>query len=225
MELIEDFKDVNNQYSKKIRIINYTEGEKVLMIEKGVEDICEIIIGNNELEYNNIDKNHRKSYIVNKKLEIAEKFVKNEDYSKKFTVKLIQSGLQSINYLSSILYLNEHYNINCIIYNDETKKFYHTSFKDKPKIIIVYKNNSWFLEKNDLVIDNLHDDISEISNILTIDCDIMIYKPYLKPISNYKLKELEDSCKERDISILNEKGKKKLKKELYDEINLYEIKK
>ena len=50
--------------------------------------------------------------------------------------------------------------------------------------------------------------------------DIYIYKPYLMPITKYKLKDLEEIAKEEDISLNGTTGKKKLKKQLYDDINL-----
>lgn len=224
MELIVDFQHLNNEYSKKIQTIKYTEGEKVIIEKVGVKDICELIIGDNELEYNNIEKSHHNSFIVNKKLEIAGNVQKNNKYNKNFTVKVIQNGLQELNYLSSILYLNEFYKIHCIIYNSNTEKFYHTSFKDYPKVVCVYKNNSWFIDDNIEVKDKNHD-IQELSNVLTIDCNIIIFKTFLGPLSKYKITDLEEFCKERGIITLKTNGKKKLKKELYDEINLYEIKK
>ena len=102
MELINDFNHLDNKYSKKINIIKYTEGENVIIEVEGVKDISELIIGDNEIEYSNIENLHRKSYIVNKKLEIADSIQDIEKYSKKFTIKLIQNGLQELNYLSSI---------------------------------------------------------------------------------------------------------------------------
>ena len=222
MDLIESFQDVNNQYSRKIRKTKYTEGEKVLIEVDGAKDICELIIGNNEIEYSNIEKSHRNSFIVNKKLEIAGDIQKNEKYSKKFSIKLIQNGLQELNHLSSILYLNEFYKIHCIIYNSNTKKFYHTSFKDYPKVILIYKNNTWFLDEEDIV-PGEPSDINDISNIITIDSDIAIFKTYLGPISKYKMNDLESLCEKMDISLKKSNGKKKLKKEIYDEINLYTL--
>lgn len=224
MELIESFQHLNNTYSKKIKTVRYTEGEKVTIEKEGVKDISELIIGNNELEYNNIDKSHRNSFVVNKKLEIAGDVKKNDKYNKKFTVKLIQNGLQEINHLSSILYLNEFYKIHCIIYNGNTKQFYHTSFKEYPKVVCIYKNNTWFLDDNIDAKDS-STDIQDLSNILKIDCETAIFKTFLGSLSKYKMIDLEGYCKERSISLLKSNGKKKLKKELYDEINLYEIKK
>lgn len=224
MELIENYHNVNNTYSKKIRKTKYTEGEKVIIDIKGINDICELIISKNEIQYDNIQETHRNSFTINKKLEIAEGVKKNVDYSRKFTVSLIQNGFQEINYLSSILYLNEFYKIHCIIYNNDTKKFYHTSFKNYPKLICVYKNNGWFIDNQNIDVKE-SSDISELSNILTIDCDIMIFKPFLESISKWKIKQLEELCNSRGIQLNKSNGKKKIKKELYDEINLYEINK
>ena len=97
MELITEYCGSQNSYSKKIRICEYTEGQKVSIEIKGVKDICELIIGNNEMEYNTIEKSHRHKFIVQKKLEIAESLTTTEKYSKKFTIPLIQNGFQEIN--------------------------------------------------------------------------------------------------------------------------------
>ena len=44
MELIKDYGNVTNSYTKKIRITKYTEGENITIEKEGVKDICEIII-------------------------------------------------------------------------------------------------------------------------------------------------------------------------------------
>ena len=224
MELINDYKNINNKYSKKIKIFPFTEGESLLIEEKGKKDICEIIIGSNEIEYNSIEKSHLESFIKKKKLSIADDITINEKYIKKFSPSLIQNGLQMINYLSSILYLNEFYKINTIIYNENTKKYYSTSFKDYPPLLCIYKNNSWF-QKNDIdhlpMINTMHD-INDLKHILVIDIDCMIFKPYLKSLSSYKVKELEQLCINKGIDLFKN-NKKKLKKQLYDEINLLHL--
>ena len=50
-----------------------------------------------------------------------------------------------------------------------------------------------------------------------------IYVKYLKGIGNYKLDDLTKLAKEFNISLVSDKGKKKTKKILYDEINLYKF--
>ena len=221
MEFINDFEKSTNQFSKKIKESSFLEGSKIIK-EKGVDDICEIIIGNNEIDYQSYEKAQKSSFIIQKKLDIAEKVIKNEKYSNKFKVSLIQNGLQNKNVFSSILYLNEYYKIHCIIYNKDTNEFYKTSFKNYEPLYCIYKNNSWFLSNEvDIDISKLSVDVNCLKTILTMDInDIIIYKPFLMPITKYKLSDLETIAKEEDISLVNPTGKKKLKKLLYDDINL-----
>lgn len=220
MELIRDFGNLNNKYTQKIRITKYTEGENLVVEKTGVKDICEIIISQNVQEYDTVQKNHRENFVTNKKLEIADDVRKNEKYNRSFTPKIIQTGLQNKNYLSSILYMNEIYKINTVIYNSSTSKYYPTSLMDYPKLYCEYKGNTWF-EKEENNGDKLpFNPISELSEILTIDTDIMIFKSKLEPLSKYKVKDLEKLCSENNISTLKKDGKKKLKKELYDELSM-----
>lgn len=225
MEFINDFESNSNNYTQKINNSKYTEGKKIVK-GKGVDDICEIIIGNNEIEYESCDPLQKGSFVNNKKLEIASNVVKNTKYSKKFTVPLIQKGLQGKNILSSVLYLNEYYKVNCIIYNKDTDEYYQTSLKNYDPLYCIYKNNSWFRSKAYIDIKKLQNfghlyDISSLENILTLDHpDIYIYKPFLLAFSKYKAKELEVIAGQEGIALVNEEGKKKIKKQLYDEINL-----
>ena len=224
MELIKDHKNNNNKYTKKIRIIKYTEGETITIEKEGVEDICEFIISYNDNEYNIIQKQQRENYIVNKKLEIADNVTKDERFNKSFHPKLIQKGLQNKNYLSSILYMNELYKINIVIFNGNSNKFYKTSIMDYPMIFCEYKNNSWHHLEDIIVTEETeYHPISELSEIIKQDTGMLIFKSKLKALSNYKVKELEEMCKETSI-VLTNGGKKKLKKELYDDLSLHYIK-
>ena len=221
MEFIEIFENSTNQYSKKIKDSKYTEGRQEIQ-KKGVDDICEIIIGNNEIEYSSCENSQKSSLILKKKLEIASNIVPKENHTKKFSVSLIQNGFQSKNVFSSILYLNEYYKIHCIIYNEDTNQYYRTSLKNYDPLYCVYKNDSWFI-MNEVTVDTKHfsNDMNGLDTILTMDMkDIYIYKPYLMPITKYKVKDLEEIAKDEDISLNGTTGKKKLKKHLYDDINL-----
>tara|TARA_B100001094_G_scaffold20556_1_gene17388 strand:- start:45 stop:728 length:684 start_codon:yes stop_codon:yes gene_type:complete len=225
MDLIQDHQGKQNTYSQKINSSKYIEGENKTVTIKGVNDILELIIGNNDIQYATIEKKQKTHYIEKKKLEIAENIVKSDLYSKNFNVQLLQNGFQNINHLSSILYLNEYYKINCIIYNDTTDRYYHTSLKDYPKLLCIYKHNSWFIDtkgiQNEIV---KFYDINDLSNILTMDItDINIFKPYLLHISKYKIKDLEDMCNNINIPV-KVYGKRRLKQELYNDINLYYLK-
>ena len=221
MEFIQLLEHSTDDFSNKIKDSKYLEGVNKV-VKKGVDDICEIIIGNNEIEYSSYEESQKSTFIQKKKLDIASKIVSKDNYSKKFTTLLIQNGLQNKNTLSSILYLNEYYKINCVIYNEDVKQFYKTSFKDYEPLYCIYKNNSWF-HANELMVDNvsINLDIKKLDTILTMDMNTLsIYKPYLMPITKYKLKELEGIAKKDEIPLEDNTGKKKLKKQLYEDINL-----
>ena len=219
MNFIEAFENNTNAFTKKIKDSSYLEGNIKVKV-KGVDDISEVIIGENEITYESMEKEHNKQFIVNKKLEIASTFKKDDKYNRKFSVSLIQNGFQNKNYISSILYLNIYYKVHCVIYNENTGKYYQTTMKDYPKLICCYKDDKW-MKVDGKENQNLeYSDISELSNILTLDIDWLIYKPYLSSLSKYKVGDLETIAKENEIDLKNSKGKKKTKKELYDSINL-----
>ena len=179
------------------------------------------IISQNDQEYNTMQKQQRENYIVNKKLEIADNVTKNEKYSKNFSPKLIQTGLQNKNYLSSILYMNELYKVNTTIFNSMTNKFYKTSYMEYPMLFCEYKNNTWhYLEDVDINQGTKFHQISELSDIITQDTSMLIFKSTMLPISKYKVKDLEDMCVKLNLETYTN-GKKKLKKELYDQLSLH----
>lgn len=228
MEFIEDFEKVNDQYAKKIKESLFIEGKNKVTEIKGSKDICEIIIGANVIDYQTLEDNMKAQFIVDKKLSLASSinmFSKDKSknpFIRKWNLKLIQTGLQKYNHLSSIIYLNEFYKINTIIYNEGCNKFYKTTFKNYEPLYCVYKNNSWiFMDPPKDKENMIFSDIKELEKILTFDIDtLMIYKPYLDSLSKYKVKELEDLANNFNISLTTQVGKKKLKKDLYDEINL-----
>ena len=220
MEFIEGFEKSKNIFSKKINESKYIEGTKIVKEKKGVDDICELIIGRNDLFYLSCNENEKGKFIFDKKLELASNISILDNYIKKFNCSLIETGLQKQNVFSSILYLNEYYKIHCIIYNEETGDYYQTTIKEYEPIYCIYKNNSWYLKDIPFNKDILFSDIHKLETILSMDINtIYINKPYLSSISKCKVKELESIAKEQDIDLYQGK-KKKLKKELFDEINL-----
>ena len=221
MEFINDFEQNTNQYAKKINESKYIEGRGKTE-EKGKSDICEIIIGANEIDYISYGGPQKSAFINQKKLEIASSVIGHEKYSKEFSQSLIQNGFQSKNVFSSILYLNEYYKINSIIYNQDTNEYYKTSFKNYEPLFCIYKNNEWFTTNESMMSENVEfSDSSKLSTILTMDMKSnIIYQSKLKSISKYKVSELESIATEYGIEIKTETGKKKLKKQLFNEINL-----
>jgi hypothetical protein len=222
MEFIGPFKDNNSNYTSKIKDSKYLQGNCNIVKEIGCSDISEIIIGKYDIEYMALTKEHKDKFITEKKMNISQEFDKYKDkYNKKFNYNLIQTSFQGKNYLSTILFLNDFYKVNTIIYNTNTNKYYKTSLKDYSTLICIYKDNSWFHSEEEHNIPEEFNDINDLSNILTIDTSISIFKPYLKGISGYKLSELHIIAGEMDVSIVCPTTKKnKLKKQLYDDINL-----
>lgn len=239
MEFIVDFEKNNNNYASKIKKSKYlektkneTETEKETKKEtknKGCKDLCEIIIGQNEIEYSSLNDSEKLNFVRNKKLDIASNInLFNKDgknpYIKKWKINLIQNGLQKANSLSSILYLNELYKVKTIIFNEQTGKYYATTLKNYEPIYCNYKDNSWGLIKTENV--SLKDkndiqDINDLNSIIDLDIDtIYIYSSFLGTLSKYKMSDLENIAKQDNITMINSKGKKKLKKDIYDEINL-----
>tara|TARA_B100000902_G_C27281531_1_gene902058 strand:- start:635 stop:1318 length:684 start_codon:yes stop_codon:yes gene_type:complete len=220
MEFINDFKNSSHTYTSNIRGSKYIQGSQMIKEKNNITDICEVIIEKNEIECLTLNKEHKKSFIKNKKLEIYEKFSNySANYKKAFHRNLLQKAFQKENVLSSILFLNDFYKINTIIYNENMKKYYQTSLKDYTPFVCIYKDNNWFYSEETHIIEDEISDITELKNILEIDIDIYIMKPYLQNISKYKLTELQEIANEMNI-LIQTNGKNKLKKKLYDEINL-----
>ena len=93
-------------------------------------------------------------------MEIASDVKKETKFAKNFTVSVIQNGLQSMNNLSTILYLNDYYNIHCVIHNQDTNKYYQTTLKKYPILVCIYKNNKWNIYNDETV------QATTISNVL-----------------------------------------------------------
>ena len=90
-----------------------------------------------------------------------------------------------------------------------------------PMLYCEYKNNTWYpLENVNVSEDTLFHDINELSNIITLDTSILIFKSSMMSISKYKVKDLEEMCVKLNLET-STNGKKKLKKELYDLLSLH----
>ena len=137
-------------------------------------------------------------------------------------LQTIQSGLLLNNTSSCLMYLSDYYNITTIVYLYNSNKYIETSCKNRDKFRILYKNQKWYQ------CDELHNyeqtEFNKLSSCLQMDISTNdIYVKYLKGISNYKLDDLIKLAKEFNISLITDTGKKKTKKILYDDINLYKF--
>jgi len=243
MEIFKDLRSKNNNYSEKIELNNFTQcipDKKVKVLKESSDkynddniklfkSIFELILSIKDINYTLLENKELDKYVIDKKLElcsIVDNEYPNYNFNKRILSKsLICNNLQNKNgnILSLILFYNEYYKINLIIYNKSTNKFYKTGLKNYKNIYISYNNKKWLM-MNDINDTNNYSDINELNTIINIDLKKnFIYNNYLKAISNYKLPDLIKISEECNINILKDNNKKKSKKELYDEINLIKL--
>lgn len=149
----------------------------------------------------------------------------NFNYGKAINSTLIQQGLQSMNTVSCLLYLSDYYGVSTHVYLD-SKKHIVTSDKVRKEFHIKFSNNKWS-ELTDELINELSDykqgEFTDLGDALVLDVKTKdIYKKYLNPIGKYKSPELIQIAKDMNIPLVKD-GKKKVKKELYDDINFYQL--
>ena len=184
-------------------------------------------------DYNSMLQENPKIYIDKRKIELAtfidehtEKTYDNFNYDKKFSKRLIQQGLQETDSLSSILYICDLYNIAIVLYDKYNNKYYKLSQKEKPLVYIEYYNHSFRIMEdptNDFKDIKYETSIGGLENILNCNVKgIDIYKKYLKAISHYKMEDLIKIAEELNVEV-KKNGKKKTKKVLYDDINLFKM--
>ena len=132
-------------------------------------------------------------------------------------------------------YIGTYLNINILIFDlVNKKKYFQNDFKKNKLTIILFKINNIYeplLNENDknYFTDynyveflyksflNSQKDLKIILNIKKNSCENKV--KIIKSISNYKLKDLQELCKDSNIDIYAQDGKKsKLKKDLYTEL-------
>ena len=228
------FKEIRNttfDYSKKIESCKYTQCINQNLDNddtKYFKSIFELILSIKDFNYDILDKGEIEKYVKTQILNlcnIVDTEYNNYNFNKKKLSKsCICNNLQlNKDTLSLILFYNEYYKINLIIFNKDSNKFYKTGLKDSEKVYISYYDKKWII--NDNVDDSCeYSDINELSTVFDIDIKHnFIYNTYLKAISNYKADDLFTIANECNMSLIKENGKKKNKKELYDEINLIKL--
>lgn len=223
MEFIGKYEDRKDEYSLKINKSKYIESNEIKDDKiKEYNDICELYLLKYDINYQILNENEKTNYLIKKKMEIASN-INDYNYNRKINKNLISNGLQGINNFSSILYLNDYFNCNLIIYNKSLNRYYKTGIKDKELLICKYNNNKWYEynEKDENI--NEFYNYNDLNNIINFDIETNeIYKLYLKAISNYKIDDLILICEKLNINILNG-NKKKKKKDLYNEINIIKL--
>ena len=173
-------------------------------------------------DHNSLLNDNTKLYIEQFKLKLATDIDENSSnkydnykYSKKMKKKLIQTGLQQIDTISTIIYLGDIFSIDFIIKSDDN--YYQLVHRKRDTFFVEYKDGLWrSIEKCEYTLNTSED----LQNILDYNINPGdIYVKYLKAISNYKIQELIDIAQKHNIDIkIN--GKKRTKLNLYNEINI-----
>lgn len=202
--------------------VKYTKKE---MSEK-YKSIYELILSIKDNEYQILEMKEKDKYVSDKKIILCSNIddeYNNYNFNKRILSKsLICSNLQKYkdNLLSLILFYNDYFKINLIICHDN--KYYKSGLKNFENIYIKYIKNGWIIQEMNS--ENIkYENILDLKYCIELDIKTnFIYNLYLKAISNYKVDELINIANELNID-LNKNGKKKIKKELYDEINLFKL--
>lgn len=175
---------------------------------------------------------NEKSMYMNKLIielcsEIDENTQKYENYNfnnRYIKKSLIQYSLQNKDdFISSIYYLNDYYKKHFVIIYEN--KLYKTCIKNYPIVYLTYNNHKiTIIESTD---NNIYEDINKLFSLISLKDDVKkplinIYKMSLNPIGSYKMDELKQMATEYKISLKNG-TKNKVKKDLYEEINLYKL--
>ena len=235
MEIFKEIKNKNNNYSEKIIRNKYTQDiSKKINIEpkkydekNNFKNIYELILSFKDNQYQILENSEKDKYTSDKKILLCSK-VDDEYDSYNFNKRVLSKSLicanlqkHKDNLLSLILFYNDYFKINLILCHDD--KYYKSGIKNFDNIYIEYTKNGWIIKDINFSYDIIYLNILELKYGIELDLKTnFIYNSYLKAISNYKSEELINIAKELNIDLMKN-GKKKVKKELYDEINLIKL--
>ena len=227
-KIFENILNSTNDYSKKININKYTQDihkkEEEIKV-KQYKSIYESLLSQKDVPYQILNDQEKEDYVKQHLLElcnIVDSNYETYNFNKKVLSKqkLCRNLQGNKNVLSSILFYNEYFKVNLIIMNESTGKLYKTGLKDYDKLYISCSDKKWVLHES-VEDSSTYSDIGDLSSVIEIDMkDNFVYNTYLKAISNYKADDLTNIANELNVSLIKDNGKKKTKKELYDEINL-----
>ena len=225
MELLSKLNS-SKDYCSSIRDCVYTQKVSNYPKKKHYQNINDLFIDNYDPTCSILENKDKAVYIKQRVIEIATEIDENKsmkydkfNYTTKFKSSLIQTGLQTPNNLSSLLYLGDIYNVTSVIHIDSLKTKVNVSQKKRDLLHILYKDGSF------MILDEPTDfKLGEYYNLgecfVLIIKDLSVYNSHLASISKYKAPELIELASKIQIP-LEVNGKKKVKKQLYDDINLY----
>lgn len=235
MEIFNDLKTKNYNYSQKIEYNKYTQRvqdksknikPKEYDVKNNFKSFYELILSIKDNQYQILENSEKDKYVSDKKIVLCSKVDDEYDtynFNKRVLSKsLICANLQKHkdNLLSLILFYNDYFKINIVLFHDN--KYYKSGLKDFENVYIECNKNGWVIK--DVSDDNIsYENILDLKYFIELDIKTnFIYNSYLKAISNYKSDELINIAKELNIDLMKN-GKKKVKKELYDEVNLIKL--
>ena len=215
-------------YSDRINPSSYEQG--IMIDSKPIfPSIIDLFFSVYDHHYILIENKDKQLYVKQRLINIATEIDEdkshkydNFNYLKYMNSTVIQQGLQAMNTVSALLYLSDYYSVTTNVYLQTPMLKVETSEKTRTEFNIVYTADCKWSEI-DVVTDYKDGTFEDLGLGLTLDVKTRdIYKKYLNPYSKYKLPELIEIAKEMNLP-LDKGGKKKLKKELYNDINFYQL--
>ena len=229
MELLSSLNSKKN-YCETIKTSNYTQRVNDYPKQKVYHKINDLFIDRFDATCSILEEKEKEIYIKQRIVEIATAIDENANetydifkYSKQMKPSIIQIGLQSVNNLTSLLYLSDLYKVTSVIYIDSLQTKITTSKKTRNLLHILYKDGSFMIM--DKAIDFQEGEFKQLGECFVLNTkNLDIYSNHLQAISKYKSPELIDIAQQLGLPLENN-GKKKVKKQLYDDINLYYLNK
>ena len=222
------------EYSRKIQTSNYEQSvdnsKNNTPKQTSYTDIRHLFVDIFDPTCQIVESKDKPVYINQRLIELAteidestEKAYTRFNYSKLLKPSHIQQSLQLKNQLSSLLYLSDVYNVSSVVYIPRITKFIKTSQKtNRPTLTLVFDKGRFQEMKEEPTWSSYQEgSYEDLGECFELDCKSLdVYKPYLHAISKYKITELQTIAKEIQVSV-DSLGKRKPKKQLYDDINTY----
>ena len=224
---LKDYKPLTDnltKYEQSINgVINHVED---INKEEGYTSIEECILSTYDIYYLN---DSTIEYIQNKLFQIGDDLSENYikfNYSKKhLPLKVIETGLHSLNNLSNIIYLSDIYQ--CSIYLSVNDIHFRLTRDYQNKLHIIYDKSLFQIIQNPSDLDTGKVNVLNTKEIpITVNIEKLftdyklsdIYNKYITNINKYKLDDLIDIA--NGINIETTIGsRKKTKAQLFEEIN------
>ena len=220
-------------YTRRIQSSSYEQTVDKLVPEKqstnvSFHDICSLFISSFDPTCQLLESKEKPMYINQRLIELATEIDESVEtaytcfkYSKLMKPTFIQQSLQLKNQLSSLLYLSDLYKVTTHVYLKQQQKYIVTSQKNNRDTFSILYHQSRFSELQNPPDNYTEGTYEDLGQCFELDVkQLGVYVTHLLPISKYKMSELQEIAKQINIPI-DSLGKRKVKKQVYDEINVY----